>query len=438
MNHVDVEANDLIMSVNKIGERDRNYVCHPWSPISEDRSQLMLSCGKNSYVKDIYGNELIDASSLNTTCGYADARLVNAIKEQLVRLQGIDISTASNLLVGALAERLSKYLPKCLSKTLFVNSGSEGIEAAIFIAASYWAQIGEPRSRIVTFERGYHGATLLCRSLSGLPRVKHPLSIQLSVSQVRFEVSPRQLREPESSHTLLHAFEKEMMQEGNNYPMAVLVEPFINVGGGIVLPKGFLSGLQALCKKTGTLLILDEVFTGFGRSGKMFAFEYESVTPDILVSSKGLASGYMPICAVIFKDEIYQTFANDKNIGGVRYGHTTSGHAGACAAALATLDILDKEELVKKASYFGSVLMRAFSDQIGTGCVIDIRNFGLVLVIEMSSFDIASRLYNYAKSAGVLLRQHGEVLMVVPPLTIDEKTLNLLIKRLKDALDKIK
>ncbi|MES2998995.1 MAG: aspartate aminotransferase family protein [Pseudomonadota bacterium] len=437
MNHVDVEANDLIMPMNRICERDRNYVCHPWSPISEDRSQLMLSYGENSRVKDIYGNEFIDASSLNTTCGYADSRLVNTIKEQLAKLQGIDISTASNLLVGTLAERLSKYLPKCLSRTLFVNSGSEGIEAAIFIAASYWIQIGEPRSRIVTFERGYHGATLLCRSLSGLPRVKHPLSIKLPVSQVRFEVAPRQLREPESLQTLLHAFKKEMMQDKNDYPIAVLVEPFINVGGGIVLPKGFLSALQKLCKKTGTLLILDEIFTGFGRSGKMFAFEYESVIPDILVSSKGLASGYMPICAVTFKDEIYRTFANDKSIGGVRYGHTTSGHAGACAAALATLDIIDKDELVQKASYFGSVLMDAFSDRIGVGHVVDVRNFGLVLVIEMSSFEIASRLIKHARSEGVLLRQQGEALMVVPPLTIDEKTLNLLIKRLQSALARI-
>lgn len=437
MNHVDVEANNLIIPANKICERDRNYVCHPWLPISEDRSLLMLSCGKNSHVQDIYGNEFIDASSLNTTCGYADARLVNMIKEQLSKLQGIDISIASNLLVGTLAERLSKYLPKSLSRTLFVNSGSEGIEAAIFIAASYWAQISEPRSRIVTFERGYHGATLLCRSLSGLPRVKHPLSIKLPVSQVRFKVTPRQLRGAESLKALLHAFNEEMMQEKNDYPMAVLVEPFINVGGGIILPKGFLSGLQELCKKTGTLLILDEIFTGFGRSGKMFAFEYESVIPDILVSSKGLASGYMPICAVTFKDKIYRTFANDKSIGGVRYGHTTSGHAGACAAALATLDIIDKDELVQKASYFGSVLMDAFSDRVGIGHVVDVRNFGLVLVIEMSSFEIASRLIKYARSEGVLLRQQGEVLMVVPPLTIDEKTLNLLIKRLQNALARI-
>src|SRR3990167_6458866 len=368
----------------KIRQRDQKYLCHPWSPLSVDRSELTLVRGNGYRVWDIEGKEYIDASSLNMICGYAHKALIKTIDEQFHKLQGIDMSTASNVPAGLLAERIAHYLPEGFTKTLFVNSGSEGLEAAVFMAASYWDQIGQPRSHIVTFNRGYHGSTLLDRNLSGLPRVGHPFGQVIPVTYISLPTEPRNMRTEAALQELLLAFEK-VLTGGNKPPMAVIVEPFLNVGGGVVLPNGFLSGLRNICDKSGALLILDEVFTGYGRTGKMFAFQHEGAIPDILVTSKALASGYMPIAAVNVKDKIYESFSNEEKIGGVRYGHTTSGHAVACAAALTTLNILEKDQLIVSAAYFGILLLEYFKAYLGRNHVVDVRGFGLIFVVEMSS-----------------------------------------------------
>ena len=420
----------------KIRQRDKKYLCHPWSPLNIDRSELTLVHGSAYRVWDIEGKEYIDASSLNMICGYAHRALIETMSEQSHKLHGVDISTASNVPAGLLAERIAHYLPKGFTKTLFVNSGSEGLEAAVFMAASYWDQIGQPRSHIVTFKRGYHGSTLLDRNLSGLPRVAHPFGQAISVTHVPLPAEPRNMRTKAALRELLLAFEQALTSD-NKPPMAVIVEPFLNVGGAVVLPDGFLSGLRNICDKSGALLILDEVFTGYGRTGRMFAFQHENAIPDILVTSKALASGYMPIAAVNFKDTIYESFRDEKKIGGVRYGHTTSGHAVACAVALKTLDILEKEQLMANAAHFGDVLLGYFKVYLGRNHVVDVRGFGLIFVIEVSSPEKGSELHALARKNGLLLRQHGEVLMVVPPLSVDKAGIDDIIYRLEQCLQSL-
>lgn len=420
-------------SSDVIRERDRKFVWHPWSPLSLDRSKLTLSHGEGYKVWDIDGKEYIDASSLNLTCGYSNQEIGSAIHKQLLKLHGTDISLASHEPVGMLAERLAKNLPSELSKNLFVNSGSEGIEAAIFIATCYWNQLNEARSRIVSFSKGYHGSTLLSRSISKLPRVGHSLNCPLSITYVDLPNSPKELRQTKSLENLLDCFEKAIKKQDNDPPIAVIVEPFLNVGGGIILPQGFLTELRKLCDETNTLLILDEVFTGYGRSGKMFAFQHEQMMPDILVSSKGLASGYMPITAVTVQEKIYNTFDKDPMLGGLRYGHTTSGHAVSCVAALATLDILERDNLPEKAQIHGKILADQFSKYIDNKNIIDVRGFGLIIAFEMNSADSASKLKGLAENMGLLLRQAGETIMVVPPLTIDLDG----IKKISTLLEKI-
>ena len=298
---------------------------------------------------------------------------------------------------------MSSYFSGSLSHTLFVNSGSEGIEASIVIASDYWSNIGLPRSRVVTFAKGYHGSTMIARSLSGLPRVGHAFNAPFPITHVDFPVPPSDLRRPESLPLLLAAFD-EAFGAASDPPMAVVVEPFINVGGGVVLPDGFLRGLRERCDATGTILILDEVFTGYARTGRMFACQHEGVEPDIIVSSKGLAGGYVPIAAVTVQSRIYESFANEPFIGGLRYGHTTSGHAVACAAALATLDVIEKENLAERAEALGARLHDRLAPLVGTGDVVDVRNLGLILAIELSSFDAATAVVHRVEEAGILVR----------------------------------
>lgn len=398
--------------------RDRRFVWHPWSPITVDRSELTIVRGKGHRVWDVDGAEYVDASSLNATCGYAHPMVVAAVTDQLMRLHGLDISVASHDLAGQLAERLAGLLPPPLSRTLFVNSGSEGIEAAMLIAYGRFGNEGRPRSRVVTLTLGYHGSTLMTRSLSGLPRVGHPFHVPLQVDRVDLPMPPREVRKPAALPALLEAFEQVMA--GYDPPMAVLVEPFLNVGGGVVLPPGLLSGLRRLCDDSGALLVLDEVFTAFGRTGRMFAFEHDGAAPDVLVTSKGLAGGYQPIAAVTVREDIYAGFGSEPVIGGLRYGHTTSGHAAACAAALAVLDLIEDENLLAQADKLGTRLLSRLDPLVESPAVVDVRGLGPTVVLEMASVAASDALLTAARGYGVLLRQHGPVLMAVPPLTIDD------------------
>jgi adenosylmethionine-8-amino-7-oxononanoate aminotransferase len=213
----------------------------------------------------------------------------------------------------------------------------------------------------------------------------------------------------------------------------VVVEPFLNVGGAVVLPDGFLSGLRDLCDSTSTLLILDEVFTGFGRTGAMFAFQRERMVPDILVTGKGLCSGYLPIASMTVREHIYESFTADPVAGGLRYGHTTSGHAVACAGALATLDVLAQEGLVDRAARLGARLLDQLIPLDGRGQVVDVRGLGLTVVLQMASPEAATALVERGQAHGVLLRKPTDAVMAIPPLVIDEAGIDAIAERIHHA-----
>ncbi|MFI9556340.1 aminotransferase class III-fold pyridoxal phosphate-dependent enzyme [Nonomuraea endophytica] len=435
-----MDLDSSIMRAAGMRERDRRHVWHTWTPLREDRAQAMFSHGEGYRVWDVDGKEYIDATScaLSAVCGYRHPELDAAVERQLRRLHHFDLSAGSHEPAGLLAERIASYLPDGLSRTLFVNSGSEGFEAAMMIAAAHHAHLGRPRSRMVSFARGYHGSTLLCRSLSALPRVGHLFEAPLPVTHVELPAAPARLRRPDALQPLMRAFERAFGDDPGDLPMAVAVEPFLNVGGGIMLPPGFLPALRRLCDRTGTLLVLDEIFTGYGRTGRMFAHQHEpGAEPDILVTSKGLSGGYVPIGAVTVKEHLHQGFRHDPVLGGLRYGHTNSGHALACAAALATLDLLDKHDLPHQAEVLGARLLERLAPLAATGRVADVRGLGLITVVELATPEAATRLVAQARRRGLLLRRQGPeglAVMAAPPLTIDQQGIDTLADRLWLAL----
>ena len=417
-------------------QRDRDHVWHPWSPLHADRSELTIARGDGYRVWDDDGNEYLDALSLNTTCGYRHPWVMEAVARQMDRLHQFDLSRASHEPAGELAQRLAGMLPAGLERTLFVNSGSEAFEAAVLIASQHWSHVCDPRSRVVSFALGYQGATLMARSLSRLPRVGHPFHAPFAVTAVEMPLPPSRLREVTACERLLERFAWAIGEDPADRPLAVVVEPFLNVGGGVVLPPGFLRALAELCRERDTLLVLDEVFTAFGRTGSVFALDHEGVVPDILVTSKGLAGGYMPIGAVTVEERVHRSFDRDPVLGGVRYGHTTSGHPVACAAALATLDVIESEGLARWAAQAGRELLGHLAPLAACPDVVDVRGFGLLVVVETSTPEVADRMADRARRAGLLLRRPGagEVLMAAPPLTIDREGIDLLAERLSHAV----
>ena len=182
-------------------------------------------------------------------------------------------------------------------------------------------------------------------------------------------------------------------------------------------------------------MVVDEVFTAYGRCGAMFACEREDVTPDILVSSKGLSGGYVPIAAMSVRDRVYESFADEPVVHGIRYGHTTSGHAIACAAALATLDVLARDGLAQRAERLGGVLLDRLAglpDQ--AAAVLDVRRLGLIVVVELSDEAQANAVLVRARDRGLLLRRQGNAVLLVPPLVIDDEGIEELVERGLPAL----
>ncbi|MBQ1026070.1 aspartate aminotransferase family protein [Micromonospora sp. C95] len=387
------------------------------------RDRPTIVRGAGWHVWDDAGRRYLDATSsaLNAVCGYGEPRIQAAAQAQAARLQHFELSRFAHQPASALAERLASLLGGPLTRTVLVNSGSEAVEAAVRIAVDLWPLRGETRIRVVTLERGYHGSTALCQSLSGLPHLANRYRDPVVVTRVTLPREGAALRTTEGLERTVEALERAIVGPHDaGPPAAVLLEPLLNVGGGIVLPPGLLARLRQICDRTGTLLVLDEVFTGFGRTGAWFAHQHDGARPDLIALSKGLNGGYAPIGAVVAAGHLAEEFAAEPVIGGLRYGHTTSGHAIACAAALAALDVIEKDDLVTRSARHGADLLDALRAAATGPLVTDVRGQGLIVSVEMADADLATQLVLAATARHVLLRQQGRTVMAVPPLTIDE------------------
>lgn len=410
-------------------------VWHGWSPVAHaTRPQIVR--GEGWHVWDSRGQKYLDATSsaLNAVCGYGDPRVVEAVRSQVGQLHHFELSRFTHPLAEQLAERLAGLLGAPLSWSLFTNSGSEAVEAAVRMSLDYWLCVGTPRNRVVTLSDGYHGSTALCQELSGLPHLGSPWTGLVDVRHV--PVPPGRSARTEAGRAELRAalaYAMEPDDEGRP-PAALLLEPLLNVGGGIVLPDGFLQDARRECDRTGALLVIDEVFTGFGRSGAMFGHQHDDVRPDIVTMSKGLAGGYVPVGAVTTTSQVHDAFAAEPVIGGLRYGHTTSGHAVACAAALATLDVIEESELVSRSATSGVRLLTALESVMSTDGVVDVRGRGLVTSVELASSELAGRVVEVARQDGLIVRQQGATVMAAPPLVIDEAGIDEIAEVLQGAL----
>jgi adenosylmethionine-8-amino-7-oxononanoate aminotransferase len=411
-------------------ERDAAHVWHPWSPVGSSTGPMirqaigyrLVGTDGRSYLDGISG-------AMNCSCGHGRDDLVQTATRQLATLAHIDLSAGAHEPSGALAERLAGLFDHQISRTFFANSGSEGIEVACRIALNLFANRGTARPRLVSFARGYHGSTSLCQALSGLPAVLADVPSAVPVTRVELTDSPSAMAHADAIPRLLHAWEEALDDEAQGEAAAVVVEPLLNAGGGIILHPSFLRGLRDLCDRRGVLLIVDEIFTGFGRTGSMFGFEHSGVVPDIVVMSKGITSGYFPLSAVSTREEIYQQFRRDPVYGGLRYGHTTSGHAVACAVALEVIRIIKDEGLVLNARERGADLLAGLCQLTGHPDVVDVRGQGLVVVIECVSPESAARLRTALQGNGVLLRQQMSSLLAVPPLVIDAAGVSEMVDR---------
>ena len=342
----------------EVFDLDRSYVFHSWSAQAQI-SPLPVAGGEGSYFWDFDGNKYLDFSSqlVFTNIGHQHPKVIKAIQEQA----GVYTTVApqhANEARGEAAKRITARAGAHHNKVFFTNGGADGIENAIRLV-----RLHTNRHKILSFYRSYHGNTGAAISSTGDPR-RWPN--EYAYGHVHF-FGPYLYRsafwaqnEEEECKRALEHLEQVIIFEGPNTIAAILIESVVGTAGVLVPPVGYLEGVRALCDKYGIKWIADEVMSGFGRTGKWFAYQHSTAEPDLIVFAKGVNSGYVPLGGVIISDEIAATF-NDRVFPG---GLTYSGHPLATAAAVATLDVMADEKIVENAAAMGENVIKPLIQEL--------------------------------------------------------------------------
>ena len=386
---------------------------------------LVIERGNGVYVYDTLGRSYIDgnASIWTNVHGHCHPKINDAIIQQLEKIAHCSFLGTTNEPAILLAEKLIGLFPSnSLQRVFFSDDGSTAIECAMKMAIQYFQIKGQSeRCRFVTFDNAYHGDTLGASSLGAIDR---------------FFVRFSDLGLPVICLNSVEELNKVDCKE----IAAVVLEPMVQGAAGIRLwPEGMLNQIRNWCDSNQSLLILDEVMTGFGRTGKMFASEHESVIPDIMALAKGLTGGYLPLAATLTTSEIFDAFLDGEE-NTFYYGHSYSGNPVGCAAALASLQIFEEEStlasLPKKIQHLSKILKNLKRENQK---VINIRQCGLIAGIELLGSDeiIGPEVCNVARDYGLLTRAIGNTVVFMPPLAINNDQISDSISALQKAIEKV-
>ncbi len=435
--------------MKNLTERDRLHLWHPYTQHATAAPPLPIVRGKGVWIYTETGQKILDGISswwVNIH-GHSNPRLNEAITKQAGELEHIMFAGFTHKPAIELAEKLIEILPFGLTRVFYSDNGSTAVEVALKMAFQYWANRGEAqRKTFVTFHHAYHGDTVGAMSASDESSFTIPFKEMLF--NVRRADSPYCYRCPlglkRESCTIdcLGSLEKILSEEGNTIA-AVLIEPMLQGAGGmIVSPKEFLQGVKILCDRYGVLLIADEVLTGFGRTGKMFACEHARVKPDIICLSKGLTAGYMPMGATVSTEEIYEAFLSDDRKKTFFHGHSYTANPLSCAVAIESLKIFEEEKTLEKVEKLSALLHEGLSPLIENENVGDVRVIGGVGIIELESGggyldNIGQILYTKFLERGLLLRPLGNVLYFMPPYIISEEETDWALSKIKDVLKEL-
>lgn len=433
----------------RIGELDRQYVWHPFTQMQEyeQKDSVVIEGGEGAYLVDSEGNRYIDGvSSLWVNIhGHKVPEIDGAIETQLKKLGHSTLLGITNPPAAELAEKLISICPPGMKKVFYSGDGASAVEVALKMVFQYWQHVGKPdKKKFVYLENGYHGDTLGAVSVGGID-VFHSAFKPLLFESYRAPSyycyrCPLGKTYPDCEIGCADELGK-ILSEHHKETAAVILEPYVQAAGGmIVAPEGYLKRVKDYCEEYDVLLIVDEVATGFGRTGKMFACEHENVTPDILVLGKGMTGGYLPLSATITTQKIYDAFlGNYEDFKTFFHGHSYSGNPLSCAAALGNIKAFESystlENLPEKIEVFEDELMEFNSlDHVG-----EARNKGLIAGIELvkdrktrepypPSERIGWKVCEKALEHGALIRPLGNVVVLMPPLGISKDDLRRLMR----------
>jgi len=433
----------MVSKNSEIMKRDLEVIWHPCTQMKDHETLPLvpIRSGKGVYLYDFDGNKYIDAVSSwwVNLFGHSNERINTKIKAQLDTLEHVLLAGFTHEPAVELAHKLVNITPQALRKVFYVDNGSSAVEAALKMSYHYHLNKGKRKPVFLSLTNSYHGETIGALSVGDVSLYKETYE-QLLIQNMQVQVPIDQ--SIEAAQTALKALEK-LLKDHAHEIAALILEPLIQGAGGMhMYHTEYLKGARALTQDYDVHLIADEIMTGFGRTGKMFACEYAEISPDFMTLSKGLTGGYLPLSVVMTTDDVYQAFYCDYNEHkAFLHSHSYTGNPLACAAALATLEIFEENDVLgeneKKARYIKKELEKFLT----LDNVKSIRQQGMVTAIELEGYDVKERvglkIYEYALTQGVLLRPLGHIIYFMPPYVISYAEIDKMIEVAYEGIKKV-
>ncbi|MHC3994139.1 adenosylmethionine--8-amino-7-oxononanoate transaminase [Thiomicrolovo sp. ZZH C-3] len=428
------------MNNREISERDLRHIWHPCTQM-KDHEFLPLTPikkGDGIYLEDFEGHRYIDAVSSwwVNLFGHANPRISSAVKTQAETLEHVILAGFTHEPIVRLSERLAAMTPEGLTRCFYADNGSSAIEVALKMAYHYYKNIGKERPLFISLTNSYHGETIGALSVGDVALYKEtygPLLLQTIQTPVPADQS--------EAAALVAAAELETLLKARAHEVAALiVEPLIQGAGNMHMyhPR-YLKEARKLCDQYDIMLIADEIMTGFGRTGTMFACEQAGITPDLMTLSKGLTGGYLPLSVTMTTDKIYEAFYCDYNLyKAFLHSHSYTGNALACAAANATLDIFERDNVIEANRKLSALMAEGLKRFETLPNVKSVRQTGMVVAVELEGYApeerIGLKVFDFALERGVLLRPLGPVVYFMPPYIIKEEELAYVMDTAYEAI----
>ncbi len=435
---------------------DHTYLWHPFTQMQEwmEEEPCIIATGDGCTLTDIQGKKYIDGVS-SLWCnlhGHGRRELNAALKTQLDAIAHSTFLGLSHVPGIRLAESLIKVAPPGLQRVFYLDDGATAVEAALKIAVQYWQLKGEKnRTRLATLAEAYHGDTLGAVSL-GYSEIFHRFYRPLLFSSLRLTPPHifryfQRMNEQEALQAAIEEAEEKISEEKDNLA-ALIMEPLMQGAAGMwAQPLGYVKSISDICRRNGVLLIVDEVATGFGHTGRMFACEHEGVSPDLLCVAKGLTGGYLPLAATLVTEDIFSAFLGEHGeFKSFFHGHTYTGNPLGCAVALASLELFRSETILERMQpKIGILKNRLENDFLPLPHVGDIRQWGFMVGIQLVAEKetlkeyspesrTAHRVILEARKRGAIVRPLGDVIILMPPLSITEGEMKALLDVVHESI----
>ena len=423
-------------------------IWHPFTQEALDPPPIRVVKAEGIYLHTADGRKIIDGISswwVNLH-GHGHPAITRAIAEQAAKLDHVLLAGFTHDAVEELGAGLKKYLPRGLDQIFFSDDGSTAVEVALKMALQYWQNIGRPEKRaIVALEHAYHGDTAGAMSVGAASGFSDAFrGMMFPVHRVHSAYCHRCPVGKTLATCAIDCVEQleRLLEEKGREVAAVIVEPLLQGAGGMIVhPVEFLQRVRSACAEHDVLLIADEVLTGFGRCGKMFACELAGVAPDLMCLSKGLTGGVLPMGATICTERIHEAFVGEDRSRTFYHGHSYTGNAIAAAAGAASLRIFETEPVFERIATIARIHCERLAAIRNHPAVAEVRSIGTMAAVELRAEDagyfsnLRPKLYNFYLDAGVLLRPLGNVVYVLPPYAIAPEQLHFVHDRIGESLE---